>query len=174
MFDPTRMSLHPPGALWFAITCSPSTKNGIFHEFHPTENFSTPPLKKMKIHPWLFKIKLCYSKSNCLIQNRIILFKIRLCYSKSNCVIQNQIVSFKIESSRSKSNRLIQNQIVLFKIKLCYAKSDCVMQNQIVLCKIKLCYAKSNWVIQNQIVLFKFKRHKMSARITEFVFQLST
>ena len=167
MFDPTRMSLHPPGALWFAITCSPSTKNGIFHEFHPTENFSTPPLKKMKIHPWLFKIKLCYSK-------QIVLFKIESSYSKSDCVIQNQIVLFKIKSSRSKSNRLVQNRIVLFKIRLCYSKSNSVMQNLIVLCKIKLCYAKSNWVIQNQIVLFKFKRHKMSARITEFVFQLST
>ena len=60
------------------------------------------------------------------------------------------------------------------KIKLCYSKSHCVIQNQIVLCKIKLCYSKSNWVIQNQIVLFKFKRHKMSARTIEFVFQLPT
>ena len=98
MFDPTRMSLHPPGALWFAITCPPSTKNGIFHDFHPTANFSTPPLKKNENPPLviqnqivLFKIKLSYSKSNHLIQNQIVLFKVKLCYSKSNCVMQNQI-----------------------------------------------------------------------------------
>ena len=45
----------------------------------------------------LFKIKLCYSKSNSVMQNQIVLCKIKLCYSKSNCVIQNQIVLCKIK-----------------------------------------------------------------------------
>ena len=74
-----------------------------------------------------------YTKSNCLIQNQIVLFKIKLRYAKSNCVDQNQIVLCKIRLCYSKSNCVMQNQIVLFKIKLCYAKSDCVIQSQIVL-----------------------------------------
>ena len=45
----------------------------------------------------LFKIQLCYSKSDCVMQNQIVLCKIKLCYAKSNCVTQNQIVLFKIK-----------------------------------------------------------------------------
>ena len=37
VFNPTRISLHPPGALWFAISCPfQSMKNGILHDLHPT------------------------------------------------------------------------------------------------------------------------------------------
>ena len=54
----------------------------------------------------LFKIKLCYSKSNCVIQNQIVLCKIKLCYSKSNCVIQNQIVLFKIKRHKMSTSTI--------------------------------------------------------------------
>ena len=47
-------------------------------------------------------------------------WKSTLGYPKSNCVIQNQIVLFKIESSYSKSDCVIQSQTVLCKIKLGY------------------------------------------------------
>ena len=72
-------------------------------------------------HSWNWLIH--DSKSNCIIQNKIVLCKIKLRYSKFNCVIQNQIVFCEIKS--------------------CYAKSNCVIQNQIVLCEIKLGYSNS-------------------------------
>ena len=46
---------------------------------------------------------ICDAKSNCVMQNQIVLCKIKLCYAKSYCVMQNQTV--------------------FCKIKLCYAKS---------------------------------------------------
>ena len=49
----------------------------------------------------LFKIKLCYSKSNCVIQNHD-----KLCYSKSNCVIQNQIVLFKFKRHKMSASTI--------------------------------------------------------------------
>ena len=54
----------------------------------------------------LFKIKLCYAKSNCVMQNQIVLFKIKLCYAKSNCVIQNQIVLFKIKRHKMSTSTI--------------------------------------------------------------------
>ena len=53
MFNPTRMLLHSPGTLWFAISCSSqSIKNGILHMTTPHLKFLHPSCeKKMKIHP---------------------------------------------------------------------------------------------------------------------------
>ena len=54
----------------------------------------------------LFKIKLCYANSNCVIHNQIVLFKIKLCYSKSNCVIQNQIVLCKFKRHKMSASTI--------------------------------------------------------------------
>ena len=40
------------------------------------------------------------------MQNQIVLFKIKLCYAKSNCVIQNQIVLFKIKRHKMSASTI--------------------------------------------------------------------
>ena len=54
----------------------------------------------------LFKVKLCYSKSNCAIQNQTVLFKIKLCYSKSNCVMRNQIVLRRFKTHKMSASTI--------------------------------------------------------------------
>ena len=40
------------------------------------------------------------------MQNQIVLFKIKLCYAKSNCVIQNQIVLCKFKSHKMSASTI--------------------------------------------------------------------
>ena len=44
------------------------------------------------------------------MRNQILLFKIKLFYAKSDCVVQNQIVSFNIKFCYSQSNYVTQIQ----------------------------------------------------------------
>ena len=68
----------------------------------------------------LFKIQLCYSKSDCVMQNQIVLCEIKLCYAKSNCVTQNQIGLWEIKLgySNSRDNMSVRTIEFVFQLSI--------------------------------------------------------